>query len=328
MTDLKDIFDKLPSPRSIKENAYSAKTIKGYKNHRIAKDKGGNPSLLIYVSEEKQEFLIASQHLFNIKVWHNVSCEIESGKKVKQSKFTVVSYIGQNEEIKKLFLNTCQVLTNSLGQSPTNKKIEHVVNKFIELFKAIKEIPRKSVQGLWCELFLIEQSVVPEILIEGWHSIPEERFDFSFKKLRLEVKSSIKDSREHYFSADQLFSTKNIEIMIVSIQVDSNVSGLSINDLLGRINLNLKEYPKQKEKLHLLVFSTLGAEIEKANQVKFDYEHAKESIRFYKSEHIPKINKEAIPKEVTNVKFVSNLFNTKSLDYNIDELLDEYIANN
>src|SRR5690606_26363819 len=38
-----------------------------------------------------------------------------------------------------------------------------------------EEPPRKSIQGLWSELFLIEQSNFPEKVLSGWHSIPEEK---------------------------------------------------------------------------------------------------------------------------------------------------------
>ena len=104
-------------------------------------------------------------------------------------------------------------LAKSLGQSPSNKQIKYTVDKFIELFKAVKETPRNSIQGLWCELFLIEQSSFPEKLIAGWHSIPEEKFDFSFNKLRLEVKSSTSESRIHHFSSRQLNTINDTEII-------------------------------------------------------------------------------------------------------------------
>jgi hypothetical protein len=328
MTDLKEIYEKLPLPKNQSSNSYSAKAIKGYENHRIAKNFADNPSLLILISEQNQDFFIANQNLFNIKISHNLKCEIESDDKVTHINFSVVSYIGQNNDVKELFLSTCQILIKSLGQSPSNKQIKHTVGKFIELFKAVKETPRNSIQGLWCELFLIEQSSFPEKLIAGWHSIPEEKFDFSFGKLRLEVKSSASDSRIHHFSSRQLNPINDTEIIIASVLVSSNVAGFGINDLLIKINGKLNEFPKQKEKLHLLVYWTLGIDIEKVNQIKFDYELAKSSLHFYQSTSIPKIEDNNIPKEVSNLKFISNLVNSSPIDSNLDELLKPYIKDN
>lgn len=321
MVDLKEIYDKLPLLQKTSPNSFSAKAIKGYENHRVAKNFNDNPSLLIFISESNQDFFIANQNLFNIKVTHNVKCEIETDKKVSHNNFSVVSYIGQNDGVKDVFLKTCQVLIKSLGQSPSNKKIKQTVDKFIELFKAIKEPPRKSIQGLWSELFFIEQSDFPEKVILGWHSVPEEKFDFSFDKLRIEVKSSATESRTHHFSSAQLNPINDIEIIIASMHVNTSVAGLSVIDLVKKINSKLNDFPKQKEKLHLLVYSTLGIDVERVNEIKFNYELAKESLQFYKSEDIPKIESTNIPSEVSNVKFTSNLINSKHLEIEIDSLL-------
>lgn len=321
MIDLKKIYDKLPLPEKPSSNSFSAKAIKGFENHRIAKSFNDNPSLLILISEKNQDFFVANQNLFNIKVTHNVKCEIETDKKINHNNFSVVSYVGQNDDVKDIFLKTCQVLIKSLGQSPSNKKIKQTVDKFIELFKAIKEPPKKSIQGLWSELFLIEQSNFPEKIISGWHSTPEEKFDFSFDKLRVEVKSSVTESRTHHFSLAQLNPINDTIIIIASILLNTSVSGLSVLDLIMRINNKLDSFPKQKEKLHLLVYSTLGDGIKRINEIKFNYELAKESLQFFKSEDIPKINSKDIPNGVSSVKFVSSLNLSKNQNFNLDDIL-------
>lgn len=323
MIDLKKIYDKLPVPQKPSSNSFSAKAIKGFENHRIAKNFNDNPSLLIFISENNQDFFVANQNLFNIKVTHNVKCEIVTDKKVSQNNFSVVSYIGQNDDVKDVFLKTCLVLIKSLGQNPSNKKIKQTVDKFIELFKAIKEPPKKTIQGLWSELFFIEQSNFPEKVILGWHSIPEEKFDFSFDKFRIEVKSSSTESRTHHFSSAQLNPISNLEIIIASVLVSTSIAGLSVIDLMNKINGKLDDFPKQKEKLHLLVYSTLGIDIERVDEIRFNYELAKESLRFYKSEDIPKIEGINIPKEVSNVRFTTNLINSKPIETNIDYILKD-----
>lgn len=327
MLDLKEIYDNLPLPKKPSPSSFSAKAIRGFENHRIAKNLNDNPSLLILISEKDQDFFVANQNLFNIKVAHNVKCEIETDKKVNHNNFSVVSYIGQNDDVKDIFLKTCQVLINSLGQNPSNRKIKQTVDKFIELFKAIKEPPKKSVQGLWSELFLIEQSYFPEKIILGWHSTPEEKFDFSLNKLRIEVKSSATESRTHHFSSSQLNPIGGTEIVIASILVNTNVAGISVIDLMNKISNKLIDFPKQREKLHLIIYSTLGIDVEQVNEMKFNYELAKESLKFYKSKDIPKIERTNIPKEVSNVRFTSNLINSNHIETNIDTLLKQHTTN-
>lgn len=325
MIDLKEIYNKLPLPSGNNLHSYSASAIEGYENHRIGKNYLDNPSLLIYVSEKDKDFYIANQNLFNIKISHNLKCEVLLEKKTIYNNFSVVTYTGQDSDIKDIFLKTSQILVHSLGHNPSNRKIKFIVNKFIELFKSLKEVPKKSLQGLWAELFIIEQSKKPEFLIEGWHSIPEERFDFSFGNLRLEVKSASSDIRKHYFSSNQLNAIGNTRIVIASVLVNRNAGGISLSDLIKRINKKLSSFPKQKEKLHLIVYSVLGTDIDKINEDRFDYSLAKESYKLYSSYEIPKIENRNIPKEVTNVKFVSNLINSKNIQTTIDELIKPYL---
>ena len=321
MVDLIELYDKLPAPKGASLNSFTAKAIKGYENHRIARNLNDNPSLLILISENKQDFFISNQNLFNIRVTHNVNCQIDVDDKISHNNFSVVSYTGHHDDVKGVFLKTCQVLIESLGQNPSNKEIKYTVDKFIELFKAIKEPPRKSVQGLWSELFIIEQSDSPEKIISGWHSIPEEQFDFSFDKLQLEVKSSATELRTHHFSSNQLNPSKGTEILIASILVNTDVAGISVKDLIKKISKKSNNFPKQKEKLHLIAYSTIGSDIEQIENIKFNYELAKESLRFYKSDEVPKISDVNIPKEVSKVKFVSNLINSEPLKMDIDSLL-------
>lgn len=326
MIELKEIYDNLPLPKKQNLHSYSAKAIEGYENHRIGKNYLDNPSLLIFISEQDKDFFIANQSLFNIKVSHNLKCEIELDNKTIYNNFSVVSYTGQDSDIKDIFLSTSQILLQSLGHNPSNNKIKFIVGKFIELFKSLKEVPKKSLQGLWAELFVIEQSKYPEKLISGWHSIPEEKFDFSFGKLRIEVKSSGTEIRMHHFSSSQLNPINNTEIIIASILVNINAGGISLEEILGRINNKLNAFPKQKEKLHLLVYSILGTDIDKINEVKFDCLLAQESLKLYNSIEVPKIENKDIPKEVTNVKFISNLVNSKSMDIKIDELISPHLT--
>ncbi len=327
MIELKEIYDNLPLPKKQNLHSYSAKAIEGYGNHRIGKNYLDSPSLLILISEQEKDFFIANQSLFNITISHNLKCEIKLENKTIYNNFSVVSYTGQDSDIKDIFLSTSQILVQSLGQNPSNSKIKFVIGKFIELFKSLKEVPKKSLQGLWAELFVIEQSKYPEKLIIGWHSIPEEKFDFSFGKLRLEVKSSGTEIRTHHFSSSQLNPINDTEIIIASILVNINAGGISLIEILERINNRLNSYPKQKEKLHLLVYSVLGTDIDKISEVKFDYQLAQESFKLYSSIDIPKIENKDIPKEVSNVKFISNLLNSKSIDTKIDELIKPHINN-
>ncbi len=321
MLDLKTIFERLPLPQRQDTYLYSAQCIKGYRNYRVAKNYLNEPSLLIFISGEEKEFLVPNQELYNIQISHNLKCEINESKSRTLNNCSAITYIGQDTDIRNVFLKAIEVLIDSLGSTPTSNKIKFLVRKFIELFKSLKEIPRKSLQGLWAELFVIEQSNFPEILINGWHSAPEDKFDFSFERLEIEVKSSIKEERKHFFSSNQLNPSMKSEIIIASLLARKSSSGLNLEEMIKKIILKLSDFPKQKVKLILQVYSVLGTDIGKVSKVKFDYNFAQETLKFFNSNDIPKIDIQYIPKEVTNVKFISDLVNSMNLNVTIDKLL-------
>ena len=141
----------------------------------------------------------------------------------------------------------------SLGNSLDNKQITHTVNKFIELFKVLKEPPKKTLQGLWSELFLIYQSNNPKKLVKAWHTVPEEKYDFSLEKLRIEVKSSSTRNRTHHFSLGQLTAPSKCELFVASLFVEILAGGKSVEDLLNEIigRLDSTSYALP---MHLLFF--------------------------------------------------------------------------
>jgi len=66
----------------------------------------------------------------------------------------------------------------------------------------------------------------------------------------------------------------------------------------------------------------------KINQVEFDYELAKESLKFYKLVEIPKIEISNIPKEVSNMRFINSLVNSKNMELSIDDIVNPFTKDN
>lgn len=308
MIGFQDEFESLPIPNTTKEHSYSAVVIKGFENHRIAKDFNENPCILISVTQKKQNFKVARQKLYNLFITHNLSCEIHVENKREEHNFSVIRYSGNDQDLKRYFLKACEILVPSLGNFPDNKQITHTVNKFIELFKVLKEPPKKTFQGLWSELFLIHQSSNPRELVKAWHTIPEEKYDFSIANLRIEVKSSSIRSRTHHFSIEQLLPPLKSKLYVVSLFVEILAGGKSVEHLLNEIIERLDNDFDLIEKLNFVTYSTLGGSVDKIKNICYDYQLAKESLKIYDSNDIPKI--QFIPPNIFDVKFQCNLENT------------------
>lgn len=301
-------FQKLKLPTT---SQYSAFRINNFKNHRIAKDKNSNPSLLIFISNNNTNTI--KQELYNLTISHNIKCNIVENEVNIEGVFSIISYSGHDNELIEYFLKMCEIFIFTLGNIPTDKQVNQVINKFIELFRLFTEPPKKTIQGLWAELFFISQANDTKKAVLAWHDGITDKYDFSFKGIRLDVKSTSSYQRIHNFSMEQLQAPKDTQMYVASIFVKIISNGISIQDLLNKIERKLNADIKIINKLRFLTFSTLSNNVRLVDAYYFDYELAKESLKIYDSNEIPKINKLSISKGVFDVLFKSNLDGIKTI---------------
>lgn len=299
-------FNTIKQPKENDNFQFSAVPIPEYLNHRIAKDKYDNPTLLLSISNDGARTVIANLKLQNVSVLFDIKCKIQQSGNLLERVFTAVSFIGKDISLKKYFLKLCSTLVRDLGNTPTHDEVRREITRFVELFRLATEPQTKTIQGLWAELFLIVESKEPATLVRCWHSIPEEKFDFNNGEERIEVKSSSNALRIHNFSLDQLHSPTDTRTIIASVFVRQASTGKSIANLSSDISERLSDL-ELTEKLQLQIALTLGKAISDSMKVKFDFEFAKDSLRFYRAEDIPKIAIENIPNFVSDVRFKSDL---------------------
>lgn len=307
MIPLPSLFDNLRQPSENEDFQFSAIAIPEYTNHRIAKDKSGNPTLLLSNVNETTRAMATNLRLQNVLVLYDVNCKIQQGEVPIEKCFTAVCYIGSNMSLKRYFLKLCSTLIEHLGNTPTQEDIRREITKFTELLRLAIEPQIKTIQGLWAELFLIAESKSPSHLIQYWHSIPEEKFDFNNGEERLEVKSSANENRTHSFSLDQLNSPTGTRTLIASLFVKQTSAGRSIDELVNQISNRLTSDIHYIEKLQMQVALTLGKAIQNSMSLRFDYEFAKDSLLFFNAEDIPRIDIKTILPYVSAVRFESNI---------------------
>ncbi|GCE05751.1 PD-(D/E)XK motif protein [Dictyobacter aurantiacus] len=317
MLDLIQLFGSLQSPEEATEEEairFSAISIPGYSKHRLAKDAQDKPCLLISVLDSSRKDKSAPIKLEHVFVQYDVKCQISQiDGVIEEGKFTIVGCAVNDETMHTYFLHIASILVTALGTDPSRNEVFNTINNFIELFRGITEIPRKSVQGLWAELFLMARANDIPTVIKAWHPTNEDRYDFSSEDQRIEVKSTSKRTRQHYFSLEQLCPPANTNLVIASIFVEYAGIGTSIMDLVDHINTHLASHPDLMFKLDRLISSTLGTNWRDAFDAQFDIDLAEESLKFFEVTAIPTVNRD-IPAEVSEVHFKSDLSNCPSLD--------------
>lgn len=313
-----DIFPSLDIPIG-NESVLTAMLIPNAETSRIAKDSNGQPVLLFALAPPAYGLRLRNYRLKYLEMTHNVKCTItESGGSATHT-FTLVRFTSRSERMQEYFLEYANSLVQIIESNPTLELFSESIEILVRIFGALSEPRTKSVQGLWAELYVINNSQDPAILLSFWHARPEQKFDFDAGLEKLEIKSSSNLERAHYFSSDQLNPSAREKILIASVFVQqaSDDDGYSIQQMIDSISAKLHGNFELISKLSYIVAKTLGSSLEDSIDVKLSYTTAKQSLLFYSSVDIAKIQDTQIPKDVSEVRFRSSLKYAKPTDLSL-----------
>ncbi len=311
-----DDFLELDIPQTENSKLFNAKALNDFPFAKIGVNYLGFPVILISSKFDQTHLSQKNIKLKYIELTHNLECKVSENGKSKFDNYSVIVFKSSEETLQNYFLGIATSLLNSLSKKPTQQEVFETFKNFVEIFRSLTETPTKTVQGLWAELFLIEQSKNPETLINYWHNNPEEKFDFNVSSQKIEVKSSSNLERVHIFTAEQLNPTDESQIIIASIFTKQVSNGLNVLDLLNKIDSRILD-DELKEKVYRIVSKTLGNTFEQTTKIKYDYDIAKNSLRFYKHQDISKVERINIPERVSEVKFKSDLTNISPINPSI-----------
>ena len=309
--NLNFLFESLATPKTNEDGLqYSAQIIPGFPYARIARDTEGNPSILFDVEGTLETQLPPNTRLKNLHFYRNLKCTIEESGKSRKRNLTVIGFTAEEKELQDHFLFVSQSFLDVLGKTPTRDAIATNLLRFIRVFQLLSSPAKKPVQGLWAELFLIESSRVPEVLLRYWHCSPNAIFDFSSNIENIEVKSTSMFERRHTFSHEQL-SASNSRTYVASVFAELHLTGLNVFDLVRKI-CDRVEDRRLVERLHAMVFATLGQALEDANGFRYNYVVAGNSLLFFDSNDIPRIDQKDVPDGIVALKYTSDLTNIPS----------------
>ena len=320
MFNLTDLFQSLESIAKIHDtNQFSALPIPEYEQHRLAKDSHGRPLLLISVVGARGQNQPAPIVLEHLTVLYDQKCRVAlPDGPTEEKQFTVVHCTGEDAALHTYFLRVASAIITSLKDCPIQSDVAQTMTRLIELFRAMTEPPRKSVRGLWAELHLISRSSRPAVLIDAWHTMIEDRYDFAMDNQRIEVKSFSGDIRRHHFSLEQLHPPEGVVTLVGSMLVERSQAGESITDLRAKIQNRLGNHLDSLLQIDSVIALTLGSNWRGASEARFDSKLGKDSLAFYETSTIPSVDPD-VPSAVSGVRFQSDLTGVPSVnpsDYN------------
>lgn len=305
MTSLKKEIDHLLKRKRLKRNAIPVTKVPKLKNHKLGIDETGLPMFFILCEDGNQSAIDSDLEL--IRVEFSRKCElVTEANKTIEGYYTIISLKSNSLEIQGYFLEIVYLLLSSLPEKIRLKDLKVEIAKLVSLFSRLTEPPKKTIQGLWAELLVIEQSSNPLYLINSWHISPSDKFDFNDGTDKLEIKSTLKNRRVHSFSNDQLNPNINSRLLVASVLVIQSGSGKNVFDLSTLIEARVDD-PKSLFKMKENIASTLGKDFERAQGIFYDYSFSKDHLAFYPADSLPSISPIHVPYQISNIHFDCDL---------------------
>lgn len=251
--------------------------------------------------------------LENLAVLFDLRCQVSSpNAPTKLGTLTVLKCVAVDHVVRRYFLSLLSGIAAAIGRGGDRAKVAAVIEDLVELFRSLGSAPKKEIQGLWGELLLVHQAKDPFVLASAWRCRTGDCYDFNNGDERLEVKTTSARLRQHRFSHEQLCPPGGTRLVVASIMVHNSGAGLTVFELLDAIRVKIAKHPQLYLRMARQVHETLGKAWQSAKEIRFNFEAAVESLRYFDGVQIPKVPA-PLPEGVSQVSFVADLTNVAPL---------------
>ncbi|MCH8998149.1 MAG: PD-(D/E)XK motif protein [Proteobacteria bacterium] len=290
---------------------YHVKPIPGFEQHYFGRTSEGAACLLLNAEDSS---IKAPIRLAAIEVSFAIPCHIAvTGGDESTETLTAIICTAGDRIVQDYFAHVCETIVRIVGAAPSLQEVIEAVRRLVDLFQKLSSPARRSVIGLFGELYAIYSATSPATAVDAWRSTIDDRFDFSTDDVRLEVKASSTRHRTHNFSLEQCTPPPGTVGVLISLFVEASGGGLSLLELVERVEQQLDGDIDLILKLQETVAEGLGATAPMALSMRFDEDLARSSLQVYELEAIPAI-RDGVPGEVSQVRFRSDISRTPVAD--------------
>lgn len=294
----------LDLPRAVTSTEFKAIPLSAKRKDFLAKNDNGSPVFLLHDSSAaKYNPGINFRHL---SAQFHATCRVSTDVADIEDQFCLVWCDASAPELYELFVRCVGAAIEELPESSGTQELESCISQLRDLFRALAQPSSREISGLWSELFVIRQCENAYLALNLWHEDQFDRFDFSCKTLRLEVKSTVRGGRAHEFALEQLQQPIEGEGFVVSMLLQPLTGGIGVLDLAREVEAAVAEFPHLKQKLWENVAKTLGADFSDKLDKRFDEAFAERGLTVYSMNDIPRPDTPLDPR-ITALRFVSDL---------------------
>lgn len=290
----------------------------------------GRSGALVGVSGSREQFLLLSidptmevseRRLRAISVGSGDSYTVHesaTGAVVSQ-RFAVVRLRHGNDDLATSFALVAATLLATMSDTPKSDEIAEFLDSLVRLLASPRNAAPATVSGLWGELWVIASVPNPDVLALGWHSDPNDRFDFGFPSCRLEIKTTMAAARVHDFSLDQLEREEAKPTWIGSLRVVRDPSGRSVIDLLEQVVSRVPAHLAAR--VTRIALETLSGDIESAQDFQFE-PIGPSPLLTYRADDVPRVTVPAAS-GISAIRFRVDLGLVVPVHLSLNELAQE-----
>jgi len=303
------------------EHAFKVAEIADYPGLYIATDKTGRPSLFVKAVSHVSDPPLRTMHV-SLRPNQRYSITFRNGL-TEESLFHVLSCETSENSDTESFITIINALLKSGYQKEIGfSNLSSFFRSLIRLFSTeqARDLDRERI-GLWGELFMMKSVHGFNFWAPFWRSDPIRRFDFSAGERHIEVKTTTGAERVHHFSHNQIFAGEGEEIVIASLMLNQDNSGLSLRDLI----LECKEewaHTSHFLKLERAIRST-GMNNTADSGPAFNHTEAQKNLAWFRSTDAPHFRVPE-PPGVYETRYKVNFSDAPVLE---EEKLDSWLSN-
>ncbi len=287
MLELYQKFIALPSAETVTE--FTAICLSQSRKDFLAKGMDGAPVFLLQDASPVR--YVVGRRLRHLSVEFHTTCRVQIDTTIISDQFAILACDSTSPELYELFIRCVGAAIEGLPADCGTKELEGCVDTLLDLFRGLSESSAREVSGLWAELWVIARSNNTVRALEVWHDNVFERFDFSWDLVCVEVKSTVRDIRQHEFALEQLNVPLNGQGYVISLMLQQLTGGVSILELAKEIEANLFTVPHLKTKLWKGIAKALGKDFSDKLDKKFDPSFAERNLVVYNMVDMPKVAK-------------------------------------
>jgi Putative PD-(D/E)XK family member, (DUF4420) len=231
-------------------HAYTLIAIPPRSDVWLAADAAGRPSIFV---RSQDASLVPSLRTSHVSLHLGQSYTVaDIGGQGRVERFDALKCEATNQKDAEAFLLLAEAFLTKYAREPIDRaKLVGFFRSMVRLFSTSQASDlKRERQGLWGELFMMRTVRGTAFWAPSWHSEATRKFDFSVPRRHVEVKTTVGDERIHPFSHRQIYALEGEEILIASLLLRPDDSGMSLRDLIIEARQALRgtdEYFKLEE---------------------------------------------------------------------------------